>query len=53
MKKVSVVIPTYNEEESLPFLHERLNKLMEDMQQYEFEILFKNNLIDFIFNCPE
>ena len=43
MKKVSIIIPTYNEEESLPFLYERLNKIMEDMEQYEFEILFIND----------
>jgi len=43
MKKVTIIIPAYNEEESLPFLYERLNKLMEDMPQYEFEMLFIND----------
>jgi len=43
MKKVSIIIPAYNEEESLPHLYERLNKLMNDLQQYEFEILFVND----------
>ena len=43
MKKVSIIIPAYNEEESLPHLYERLNKLINDMQQYEFEILFVND----------
>lgn len=43
MKKVSIIVPAYNEEESLPFLYERLNKLMEDMKQYEFEVLFAND----------
>ena len=43
MKKISIIVPAYNEEESLPFLHERLNNLMENMPQYEFEMLFIND----------
>lgn len=43
MKKVSIIIPAYNEEESLPFLIERLNKLMNEIKDYEFEILFVND----------
>ena len=43
MKKITIIIPAYNEEESMPYLYERLNKLMEDMTQYEFEILFVND----------
>ena len=43
MKKVSIIIPAYNEEESLPLLYERLNKLMDSIQNYEFEILFVND----------
>ena len=40
MKKISVVIPAYNEEESLPMLYDRMKKLMENMENYEFEILY-------------
>ena len=40
MKKISIIVPAYNEEESLPFLFERLDKLMESVDNYEFEILF-------------
>lgn len=43
MKKISVIVPAYNEEESLPLLYDRMKKLMEDMQNYEFEILFVND----------
>lgn len=43
MKKITIIIPAYNEEESLPFLYERLDKLMGDMKNYDFEILFVND----------
>ncbi len=43
MKKISIIIPAYNEEESLPFLYERLEKLMNEIRNYEFEVLFVND----------
>lgn len=43
MKKISVIIPSYNEEESLPILKQRMEKLMNSMENYEFEILFIND----------
>lgn len=43
MKKISIIIPAYNEEESLPMLRDRIEKLMDSMKNYEFEILFVND----------
>ena len=43
MKKITIIIPAYNEEESLPFLYERLEKLMNEIKDYEFEVLFVND----------
>ena len=43
MKKISVIIPAYNEEESLPILYDRIKKIMDSMDNYEFEILFVND----------
>lgn len=43
MKKLSVIIPVYDEEEALPFLYERLIKIAEDIKDYELEILFVND----------
>ena len=43
MKKITIIIPAYNEAESLPLLYERLEELMQNMNDYEFEILFVND----------
>jgi len=40
MKTVSIIIPAYNEEESLPLLFERVTALIDSMKDYEFEVLF-------------
>lgn len=43
MKKVSVIIPCYNEVQSAPLLHAELCKLAESETNYEWEFLFVND----------
>ena len=43
MKQVSIIIPAYNEEESLPLLYDRLSKVILSLKNYEFELLFIND----------
>lgn len=43
MKKVSVMIPCYNEEASLPLLYGELVKIFDTAPQYEWEVLFIND----------
>ena len=43
MKKVTILIPCYNEEASLPALYEALQQLMDQQTAYEWEILMVND----------
>ncbi|MDN0071331.1 glycosyltransferase family 2 protein [Bacteroides caecigallinarum] len=43
MKKVSILVPCYNEEASLPLLYPELRKLMDKENNYEWEVLFVND----------
>ena len=46
MKKISIMIPCYNEQESLPLLYKALYNVMEDARvssKYEFEIMLVND----------
>ena len=43
MSKISVLIPAYNEELSLPELYLKMKEVMETHSQYEWEILFIND----------
>ena len=43
MKKVSILVPCYNEEKSLPLLYPELKKLMDSQCKYEWEVLFVND----------
>ena len=43
MKKISILIPMYNEQEVLPALYDRLTKLMDSMPGYDWEIMMVND----------
>ena len=43
MKKVSMMVPCYNEEENVVPMSEALVKQMEELPQYDYEILFIDN----------
>ena len=43
MKKISILVPCYNEEQSLPLLYPELTKLMDGNPGYEWELLFIND----------
>lgn len=43
MKKISILIPCYNEEKTLPLLYPELVKLMEGLPNYEWEVMFVND----------
>jgi glycosyltransferase len=43
MKKISIIIPAYNEEEALPALMDRITKFADDTKDYDFEFLFVND----------
>lgn len=43
MKKISIVIPAYNEEGNLSVIHERIKNVFTTIPQYSFEIIFVND----------
>ncbi|MBQ1737183.1 MAG: glycosyltransferase family 2 protein [Muribaculaceae bacterium] len=43
MKRISILIPCYNEEKSLPLLYPELVKLMDSEPNYEWELMFVND----------
>lgn len=43
MKKISILVPCYNEEASLPLLYNELVKLMNSHSNYAWEILMIND----------
>ena len=40
---ISLIIPCYNEEQVLPILKDALLKVMDEMSEYQFELLFIND----------
>ena len=43
MKKISILIPAYNEQEVLPLLFERLSSLADNQEKFDFEFFFVND----------
>ena len=43
MKTVSIIVPCYNEQESLPHLYEAVKVVMDALPQYKWELLFLND----------
>ncbi len=43
MDKISIIIPCYNEEKSLPLFYEELNKNMNQFENVDFELIFVND----------
>ena len=43
MKKITIIIPCYNEERSLDVLYERLHNVFSQMNEYSFQILLVND----------
>ena len=43
MKKITILVPCYNEEKSLPLLYPELKALMDSQSNYEWEVLFVND----------
>ena len=39
-KKISAVVPCYNEEEALPFFYDEIKRVAAEMKEYDFEFIF-------------
>ena len=42
-EKISIIVPCYNEEESLPIFYKEINKISKEMKNLDFEFLFIND----------
>lgn len=42
-EKISLIVPCYNEEESLPYFYEEFSKLSRQLSFYKFEVIFIND----------
>lgn len=43
MKKISIVVPCYNEQEAIPIFYEEIIKTAKELDNYEFEFIFVND----------
>lgn len=42
-EKISIIVPCYNEEESLPIFYKEIDKISKEMKNVDFELLFIND----------
>lgn len=43
MKKISIVIPAFNEEKNIPLIHQKISEVFSALPNYNFEIIFVND----------
>lgn len=43
MKTITIIVPAYNEEEALPYFFDRIKNVVDNIKNYNFEILFIND----------
>lgn len=43
MKKISIVIPAYNEEGNVALIHQKIKNVFSELHHYDFEIIFVND----------
>ena len=43
MKSIEVLIPTYNEEQSIPLLYEALSHTAQEISRYDWRFIFIND----------
>lgn len=58
MEKISIIVPCYNEQESLPLFYEEIVRVAKEMKKVEFEFLFvndgsKDSTLDILRNLSE
>ena len=45
MEKITVIVPCYNEQEALHYYYEEMSRVMNEMKEVGFELLFINKCI--------